>query len=324
MNTTVEAKPVSAPWVWSAGEIAARNDWVIRIGADGLRELDAALSRVKARGLALEKIAAGDFPLPAMAGDFQRTKELLAEGPGLCLLRGVPVDKYGHEDNKIILWGLGTHLGKGVAQSYRGDMIGEVMDMSHTGDARRSYRSPRPLDLHIDPVDVVGLLCLRRARQGGSSLITSGFAVHNAILAERPDLMGMLYRGFHYRHSEARDLGGSPTTPHRIPVFGEVGADLVCNFNAAPIGRSLAQDGIETDPAAEEAFEVFKATAAREDLVYEMMLEPGDLQFLNNRRVMHGRTEFQDDEPLDAKRLMYRLWLAMSGWPGLPSNMKLH
>ncbi len=239
MSTTIEPKAVSAPWVWSAEDIAARDDWVIELSGEARHEIDQALGRVKARGLALGDITAEDFPLPALAGDFQRIDELISEGPGLCLLRGLPVDRYGHEDNKIILWGLGTHLGKGVSQSYRGDMIGEVMDMSHTGDARRSYRSPRPLDLHVDPVDVVGLLCLRRARLGGKSLITSGFAVHNAILAERPDLMPALYRGYHYRHSEARDLGGSPTTPHRIPVFGRLGAELICNFNAAPsAGRS--------------------------------------------------------------------------------------
>jgi hypothetical protein len=320
----VEANAVSAPWVWSAEELSARDDWVIHLKSDTLNEIETALSAVKDRGLRIEEIAAQDFPLPSMAADVQRIKRLLGQGPGICLLRGLPVDRYDREDTSLMLWGVGTHLGKGVAQSYRGDMIGEVMDMSHTGDARRSYRSPRPLNLHVDPVDVVGLLCLRRAKHGGTSLLTSAFAVHNAILAERPDLLPALYRGYHYRHSEAGDTGENPTTAHRIPVFGQVGDQLVCNFNAAPIGRSLANDNIESDPAALEAFEVFKSTAARQDLVSEMMLEPGDLQFLNNRTVMHGRTEFEDYPELDRKRLMLRLWLSMPDWTGLPKNMKLH
>jgi hypothetical protein len=54
------------------------------------------------------------------------------------------------------------------------------------------------------------------------------------------------------------------------------------------------------------------------------MLEPGDLQFLNNRTVLHGRTEFEDDDRLDRKRLMLRLWLAMPDWAPLPDNMKTH
>jgi alpha-ketoglutarate-dependent taurine dioxygenase len=54
------------------------------------------------------------------------------------------------------------------------------------------------------------------------------------------------------------------------------------------------------------------------------LLEPGDLQFLNNRSVLHGRTEFKDYDSLDKKRLMLRLWLAMPDWIELPDSMKSH
>jgi hypothetical protein len=324
MRSTTGPAAVAAPWVWTAGEITARGEWIVTLGAAARDEMAAALDRVKRRGLALKDITASDFPLPSMAPAFATIGRLLGEGPGLCLVRGIPVERYARDDLALILWGVGTHIGRGVAQSYRGDMIGDVMDMSHTGDTRRSYRSPRALALHCDPVDVVGLLCLRRAKTGGTSLLASSLAVHNAILAERPDLLPALYRGYHYRHSEAGSLGGPPTTAHRIPVFGACGDRLVCNFNAAPIGRSLAEDGLEDDARALEAFEHFKATARREDLVYETMLEPGDLQLLNNRAVLHGRTPFEDYEGLGRRRLMLRLWLAIPGWAPLPENMRLH
>jgi hypothetical protein len=234
------------------------------------------------------------------------------------------VDRYGREDIDLILWGLGTYVGKAVAQSYRGDVIGEVMDMSHTGDTRRAYRSPLALNLHIDSVDVAALLCLRRAKRGGLSLVASSFAIHNAILAERPDLMPALYRGYRCRHSESESSGERPVTPHRVPVFGRVGNRLVCNFHARPMARALDHDGPGNDPGAAEALEMFKAVAGRDGVVHKTMLEPGDLQFLNNRTVLHGRTEFEDDEGLDNKRLMLRLWLAMPDWAPLPGNMQTH
>jgi hypothetical protein len=157
-------------------------------------------------------------------------------------------------------------------------------------------------------------------------------AVHNAILTARPDLLPSLYRGYHYRHSEASSLGGSPTTANRIPVYGmdggrdggRDGERLVCHFNGAPIGRSLAEDAIENDAAALEALDLFNQTALSDALMYQMMLEPGDLQFLNNRAVMHGRTRFDDVDDLSRKRLMLRLWLRMTDWPELPGHMKLH
>lgn len=316
--------PVAAPWVWSADELAARGDWVVRLDAGSLDDIAAALDRVKRRHFALKEIGADDFPLPSIAPRLAQVEALLAEGPGICLIRGLPVDRYGRDDLAVILWGIGAHLGRGVPQSYRGDMIGDVMDMSHTGDTRRSYRSPRALDLHSDPVDVVGLLCLRRAKSGGDSLLVSSLAVHNTILAERPDLLPALYRGYHYRHSEADSIGGSPTTPHRIPVFGRCGGRLVCNFNAAPIGRSLANDGLENEASALEAFELLRSTALRKGLLYRMMLEPGDLQFLNNRTVMHGRSRFDDFDDIARKRFMLRLWLRMPGWPEMPDHMRLH
>jgi hypothetical protein len=197
MRSTTGPAAVAAPWVWTAGEITARGEWIVTLGAAARDEMAAALDRVKRRGLALKDITASDFPLPSMAPAFATIGRLLGEGPGLCLVRGIPVERYARDDLALILWGVGTHIGRGVAQSYRGDMIGDVMDMSHTGDTRRSYRSPRALALHCDPVDVVGLLCLRRAKTGGTSLLASSLAVHNAILAERPDLLPALYRGYH-------------------------------------------------------------------------------------------------------------------------------
>ncbi|MDX1484364.1 MAG: TauD/TfdA family dioxygenase, partial [Alphaproteobacteria bacterium] len=286
-----------------------------------LEDIAAALAGVKGRGLALTDIAAEDFPLPSMAGQLAAVKALLGDGPGVALLRGLPVDRYGRDDLGLILWGIGTHIGTAMEQSYRGDMIGEVMDMSHTGDARRAYRSPRPLHLHTDSVDVAGLLCLRRAKTGGTSLITSSLAVHNAILAERPDLMAALYRGYHYRRSEASSSGEAPTTPSRIPVFGRSGDRLACFFNSFSIARALAEDDTERDPLALEAFELFTRTAARDDLLYRTMLEPGDLQFLNNRTVMHGRTAFEDFAELERKRLMLRIWLKMPEWGEPPDGM---
>ncbi|MDX1485389.1 MAG: TauD/TfdA family dioxygenase, partial [Alphaproteobacteria bacterium] len=288
-----------------------------------LEDIAAALAGVKGRGLALTDIAAEDFPLPSMAGQLAAVKALLGDGPGVALLRGLPVDRYGRDDLGLILGGIGAHLGTNVPQSADGDMIVDVMDMSHTGDASRAYRSPRPQGLHCDSVDATGLLCLRRAKTGGTSLITSSLAVYNAILSERPELMAPLCVGYHYRRSGQTSTGEPALSSRRIPVFGRSGGRLVCYFNPDPIVRALAEDGIENDPLALEAFEQFNATAAREDLLYRTMLEPGDLQFFNNRTVMHGRTAFEDFDEVARKRLMLRLWLRMPDWPDPPKDMIL-
>ena len=317
-------KAVSAPCVWTATEPAERDDWIFPLSAAALDDINNALSDVKRRGLAMESITATNFPLPNFAGDLAGIKNSLVNGLGMSLIRGVPVNRYDRDDLRLVLWGIGTHIGVGAPQSFRGDKIGDVMDMSHTGDIRRSYRSPRPLYLHVDPIDIVGLLCTKNAKEGGMSLVTSALALHNTILAERPELMSALYRGYHYSSTEASSTGEPPITSYRIPVYTNVGEQTVVNFNASPISKAIASGDIENDAAELEAFELFKETAMRDDLVFRTMLEPGDLQFLNNRIVLHGRTRFEDFPELERKRHMLRVWLKMPDWAPWPDNMYWH
>ena len=324
MAPRMNYEPVSAPWVWTPAELAARDDWIFPLSSAMLEDINRALADVKQRGLAMDSITATDFPLPSFTTDLVAIKNSLEGGPGMSLIRGVPVDRYERDDLRLILWGIGAHIGLGAPQSFRGDKIGDVMDMSHTGDIRRSYRSPRPLYLHVDPIDIVGLLCTRRAKEGGMSLLTSAATLHNTLLAERPDLMPSLYRGFHYSSTEASSTGEPPVTSYRIPVYRPVGEQIVVNFNASPIGKALDSDDIDEDATALEAFELFKKTAIRDDLVFRTMLEPGDLQFLNNRVVLHGRTRFEDFPELERKRHMLRVWLKMPDWVPWPDNMYWH
>jgi len=54
--------------------------------------------------------------------------------------------------------------------------------------------------------------------------------------------------------------------------------------------------------------------------MYSMRLEPGDLQILSNFTALHSRTEFQDVEEPEKKRLLFRLWLATPDSPRLPAG----
>src|SRR6202008_5154328 len=56
-----------------------------------------------------------------------------------------------------------------------------------------------------DSCDLVGLLCLRTAQAGGGvSRLTSAISVHNTLLAEHPDVLAALYRGYaRHRRGEA-------------------------------------------------------------------------------------------------------------------------
>jgi len=50
-----------------------------------------------------------------------------------------------------------------------------------------------------------------------------------------------------------------------------------------------------------------------EELRYDMIFEPGDIQFLHNHVTAHGRTIYQDWPELERKRHLLRLCLATPG-----------
>ena len=65
-------------------------------------------------------------------------------------------------------------------------------------------------------------MCVRQARRGGYSQYASGLAVHNEILANRPDLMPVLYRGFPYHRRGEEASSAAPITPYDVPVFSNI------------------------------------------------------------------------------------------------------
>ncbi len=314
-------KPVSAPWVWSSSDIAASDDWIYRLSPAAVAEIDRAVADIKRRGLAFEEVTREDFPLPLLEADCAAMRRDLDSGRGFCLIKGVPVAGYDDETLSLIHWGIGAHIGLGVSQSYRGDKIGHVTDMTHTGDTRRAYRSPGGLIMHIDPVDVVGLFCLRKARAGGESLIASSMAIYNTILAERPDLLEVLKTGYRYHHAEIEGTGGKQTSDHKVPVFGMCDGRTICKYVPFSISRGITDGVVTHTPEEAEAFACIEEVSGRPYIVYEMDLEVGDIQYLNNRLVLHGRREYEDFEKLEEKRHMLRLWLEMEDWPDLPQAM---
>ena len=63
----------------------------------------------------------------------------------------------------------------------------------------------------------------------------------------------------------------------------------------------------------EAALEYMDGLVNRDDLRLDMMLERGDIQFINNYTTLHARTEFVDYPEPERKRWMVRLWLHSFG-----------
>jgi len=302
---------VTGASAWRGADLAGTEGWSHRLAAAEVEELAAALRGVRSRGLATTAITRADFPLPVLAPRLRVLVEQARTGLGLFLLTGLPPDRFDEDDREAVFWGIGTHLGRPVSQNSHGELLGRVMDQGRTyGSANtRGYQTRARLDFHTDRCDLVGLLCQRRAKEGGLSSVVSTTAVHNEILRTRPDLLPILFRGFHYSEREAAD-SAEGVSARPIPVFSRQGDVLSCRFIRNPIETGAKRRGVPLTGPEAEALELMSALCAREDMRLDMMLEPGDMQFCNNYTTAHARTEFEDWPEPERRRLMLRLWLS--------------
>ncbi len=307
------------PYIWTAADLEADRSWQINLPEAVLDEVETLLPTL--RGRALEDLTAKDCPLPSFAQLAAQVREELRAGRGLVQLRSLPVQDWSQEDIALAYWAIGAQIGTGVSQSYKGDRLGQVRDI---GEGGRYYTVGGALEMHMDPVDVVGLVCVKPALAGGESRLVSSTALRDTLAAEYPDVIPILERGYHYSSRlEDRSAGAPPYTPHRVPVFGEIDG-MPASFLLPIAIRNTEKSGLMLSAAEKDALELVNTVANRPELCFEMDLRPGDIQFLNNRLILHGRNDYEDAPELDEKRLMLRLWLMMPDWPHRPPEQDIH
>ena len=315
--------PITGPSVWRGTDLAQRDDWIIRIDAAALADLAGAIDAAQARGEDSRTLDIDRHALLSLATLAGEVRMALAQGYGFCLLRGIAAERFSVDQLKMIFLLLGHHIGLIGPQEQGPRSIGEVMDTGPDMPKDFYYHRGGALPMHMDPVDVVGLMCVRAARQGGASGIVSAMGVHNELLRERPDLLAILYRGFHRlkRHSAA-DRGRGRLTDAPVPVFTDIGgAEMICTFLTEAVQAGVRAGLMTLTPDEAEAIALMERTAERADLMLPMDLQPGDVQLLNNRVILHNRFDYEDFPEKDRRRLMLRLWLTMPGWRKFPEDI---
>jgi Taurine catabolism dioxygenase TauD, TfdA family len=313
---------------WRGDDLAGDESWLWTLAPSERREIGEAVGRIERLGRGLAEIREADFPLSAFRDTLDRARRELEHGRGFVVLRGFDVGR-GLDSLKALTVGLGRHLGDVLVQQ---NGIGGLVDVvADRGDDYanvhvKGYETRAALSPHCDSGDVVGLLCVRKAKSGGQNSIASFETIYREIAATRPELLEPLRRGFHYNIR-----GGGPPGPwqhvtrHRVPVFVLQDGRVSGRFNGRAIRTAPEVGGVPALTALElEAVERVERLAVREDLRLDMTLEPGDLQLLYNHRIIHTRTAFEDHDEPERKRLLLRLWVNLRDAPALPDDFTDH
>jgi len=330
-------EPITGACVWHGSEMANSPRWQRRLSETQLAEIDAALAAAKAQGLRWEEMDKQDFPLPAFASLAEAIRAELEEGSGILLLRGLDPGRYTPDELKILYAGLCRHIGTLVYSNRAGEIMREIRDVASAGqDAGQRYGAlpdaGRPgaflssyartltnqqLRFHTDRCDVVGLFCIRQALRGGVSKLCSSPAVHNAMLARRPEFCAALYEPLWRSRFGEEDATDDSSYP--LPVWGVRGGKFTSHYSRTFI--EVAQRRAEVPRLrAEQAEALDLLHELAEELCLEMSFAPGDIQFVNNHVIYHARTAFEDNPAQRADRLLLRLWMAVPNSRALPED----
>lgn len=300
---------IDHPNAWTTESVRSKADIAYTLSKEELSALDTALNEVKSRGLAVEEVTAGDFPLGGLEKVVAGWIQEIDYGKGLVFLQGIPVARYTKDDCALIFWGIGAHMGEAQSQSLAGDRLGHVVNLGGDNPRYRAYQNSTELALHTDATDIVGMMCLVPAREGGLSGYAGAAAIYNELLDHHPDVLPILCEGFHYHLFGEHAPGESPVTEEKTPVFSEKDGCLSISYLRSYIEMAFAHMGKEKTAAESEALDTLDQVAHGPKCFRQFMLSPGDMLFFSNYTVLHNRTAFVDDDDLDKRRHLLRLWL---------------
>ena len=159
-------------------------------------------------------------------------------------------------------------------------------------------------------LEIVGLFCLRQAQAGGLSRAISFQTAHNCLLADYPDLLPRFYQPFPFDRQKEHCAGESPI--FSAPLF-EYDGRLRARLAPYQVKNAFAMCGEPVDAETAAATAALDEIFIRPELIAEHYMQPGQIQYVNNRAIGHSRTGFVDHAEPGLRRYLVRLWLRDAG-----------
>jgi len=172
--------------------------------------------------------------------------------------------------------------------------FGRVFDVRSKPDADSNAYTSMALPLHSDfftreyAAGLQFLHCLENAADGGESLLADGFHIARVMKKREPKLYDFL------THTPVSYCNKAKDTDYRwsAPMIGLDEGGEVKDVRWAPWLRAPVRMPFEQTDTLYRALRTIFSLAEQPAHRVEVRLKPGDLLGFDNRRVLHGRTEF--------------------------------
>lgn len=305
------------PAAWLSGDLSRDRSWVHALTDAEIEELRGAIAAAGARPIS--QLGRADFALPLLDRALDRHHEDVLRGRGCALIRGLPVASMTRREQALAFWAIGARFGRAVPQNAAGHLLGHVKDLGQdpADPKTRIYTTNARQIFHTDSCDVVGLLCLATALEGGLSSIVSSVRIALDLKSEEPDLYAELTRPFPYDRKGEVPAGKAGF--YLMPIVHEH-EGLVSVFYARDFIEAGQRhpEAPRLSPAQIRALDAFDARARDPRYHLSMELEPGDIQLLHNHQILHARTAYRDHPEPERRRHLLRLWLSPEDGRPLP------
>jgi hypothetical protein len=315
--------PIDGPSAWRRADLRDE-DYRVDLPPACLDEIRRLADAFRAGPLPTIVRRPDEFDLPHCRAAMEKVRHTLRSGVRFAIVDRLPLDDIGDEATASIYWLLASMVARPVAQSLDGRLVYDVRDtgrQSLPGSGVRPDQTNIDLKFHTDnsynttPPECVVLLCLRTARSGGHSRVASFHTLHNALAARRANALPRLYRPFWF--DRQRELHDGEPEIFAAPVFSG-GDELRARFSAHQIRGGYALRGEPVDDAGAAALAALLELFDDDSLSADFDLEPGQMQFVDNRVLGHARTQFEDHPEPDRRRHLVRLWLRNHGSRAYP------
>jgi alpha-ketoglutarate-dependent taurine dioxygenase len=316
----VPDEPFNGPAVWVGSELDG-DAGVVRLSRESLAEIATLAGLLDTNPLTTVLLDADDFAVPACRKVMAQAHAALNEGPGFVIIDRLPLERLSRETAIKIYWLLARMIARPVAQKWTGEMIYTVADLTgkKPGNGIRPDITNAEQNFHNDnsynicPPDYVALLCLQTAKCGGISRVVSLETAHNRLRQSHLELLKRLYQPYHFDRQREHAPDAEMTISR--PVFAMDGGSLKSRLSRYLIEQGHDLAGEPMDLAGRAALDALTAIIDDPALYKEFHFEPGQIQILDNRRLGHKRTGFEDWEAPERKRTLIRLWLRNHGRP---------
>ncbi|KKA26859.1 hypothetical protein TD95_002450 [Thielaviopsis punctulata] len=277
---------VPSPMLWTNGSSVDSSSYILELSDAQIEELHNALKQFKSLNIDGREISKENFALPTLGPLLEKATQEVHFGCGIFLVRGLKPEVIGPEDLVLLFLGISSYIGEDRGmQDALGNMLVHLRhDKEHFSGTGPTRHSNKHCDFHNDKgTDILSLFVLETAAVGGETLLASVEAVVGRLKTTHPEIVETL-KSPEWNFSYKGPLHPAATRPVLYEHNGRTMMDM--SFSAREIKRMSAKH--------KAALAVVERTAR--NLHVELLPVKGDMIFLNNRGVLHGRSQFFDGE----------------------------